>query len=96
MPEIRFEWDEKKHTLNNRRHGVSFNEAQTIFADENGLLLDDPDHSDEEDRFILLGLSSRLRLLVVSHTYRKDDAVIRIISARKATRSEQKHYWSRW
>jgi hypothetical protein len=96
MPEIRFEWDEKKHALNKKKHGVSFNEAQTIFADENGLLLDDPDHSDDEDRFILLGLSSRLRLLVVSHTYRKDDAIMRIISARKATRSEQEQYWERW
>ena len=96
MPEIRFEWDEKKHALNKRKHGVSFNEGQTIFADENGLLLDDPDHSHDEDRFILLGLSSSLRLLVVSHTYRKDDAIIRIISARKATHSEQEQYWSRW
>ena len=96
MPEIRFEWDERKHVLNKRKHGVSFNEGQTIFVDENGLLLDDPDHSNDEDRFILLGLSSRLRLLVVSHTYRKDDAIIRIISARKAGRSEQEQYWSRW
>lgn len=96
MREIRFEWDEKKHALNKKKHSVSFNEAQTIFADENGLLLDDPDHSHEEDRFILLGLSSSLRLLVVSHTYRKDDVIIRIISARKATRSEQEQYWERW
>ncbi|MGD0232967.1 MAG: BrnT family toxin [Syntrophorhabdales bacterium] len=96
MSEIRFEWDEKKHSLNKRKHGISFSEGQTIFADENGLLLDDPDHSHDEDRFILLGLSSSLRLLVVSHTYRKDDAIIRIISARKATRSEQEQYWKRW
>ncbi len=96
MPEVRFEWDEKKHILNKRKHGVSFDEAQTIFADENGLLLDDPDHSHDEDRFILLGLSSTPRLLVVSHTYLKDDAIIRIISGRKATRSEQKQYWNRW
>jgi uncharacterized DUF497 family protein len=96
MPEIRFEWDEKKHSLNKRKHGVSFNEGQTIFADENGLLLDDPDHSHDEDRFVLLGLSSSLRLLVLSHTYRKGDAIVRIISARKATRSEQEQYWSRW
>jgi uncharacterized DUF497 family protein len=95
MSEIRFEWDEKKHSLNKRRHGVSFDEGQTVFADENGLLLEDPDHSQEEDRFILLGLSSSLRLIVVSHTYRKDDAVIRIISARKAIPSEQKQYWRR-
>ena len=89
MSEIRFEWDEQKHTRNKRKHGVSFHEAQTIFADEKGLLLDDPDQSRDEDRFILLGLSSGLSILVVSHTYREDDAVIRINSARNATRSEQ-------
>ncbi len=96
MVDIRFDWDKKKETVNKRKHGTSFTEAQTVFSDENGLLIHDPDHSQNEDRFIILGLSSRLRLLVVSHTYRKDDAVIRIISARKATRSEQQHYWSRW
>jgi len=96
MHEIHFEWDEKKHAPNKRKHGVTFDEAQTVFADEKGLLLDDPDHSRDEYRFILLGLSFRLRLLVVSHTYLKDDAIIRIISARKATRSEQKQYWNRW
>jgi hypothetical protein len=84
------------YTLNGTKHGISFTEAQTVFADEKGLLLDDPDHSHNEDRFILLGLSSNLRLLVVSHTYRKDDAIIRMISARKATRSEQQQYWNRW
>jgi uncharacterized DUF497 family protein len=96
MNDIRFEWDEKKHSSNKTKHGLSFTEAQTVFADENGLLLEDPDHSRDEDRFILLGLSSNLRLLVVSHTYRRDDAAIRIISARKATRSEQEQYWKRW
>jgi uncharacterized DUF497 family protein len=96
MLDIRFEWDEKKHALNRRKHGIPFTEAQTAFADENGLLLDDPDHSHYEDRFILLGLSSNLRLLVISHTYRRSDAIVRIISARKATRSEQEQYWSRW
>jgi len=96
MLSIRFEWDEKKHILNKRKHGPSFVEAQTVFADENGLVLHDPDHSDEEDRFILLGLSSSLRLLVVSHTYRKDDSIIRIISARKASQAEQEQYWERW
>ena len=96
MIDIHFEWDEKKETLNRKKHGISFTEAQTVFADEDGLLLDDPDHSHSEDRFILLGLSSKLRLLVVCHTYRKDDAIIRIISARKASRSEQQQYWSRW
>ena len=96
MSEIRFEWDEAKNSLNKRKHGLSFAEAQTVFADEEGLLLDDPDHSHDEARFVLLGLSANLRLLVVSHTYRKDDETIRIISARKATRSEQEQYWKRW
>ncbi len=95
MSKIGFEWDEKKHSLNKRRQGVSFDEGQTVFADENGLWLEDPDHSQEEDRFILFGLSSSFRLIVVSPTYRKDDAVIRIISARKETPSEQKQYWRR-
>jgi len=96
MTEIKFEWDEKKHSLNKRKHGPSFLEVETVFADEHGLLLHDPDHSHEEDRFILPGLSSSLRLMVVSHTYRKHDSTIRIISARKATRSEQEQYWKRW
>lgn len=95
MSELHFEWDEKKAALNKKKHGVAFLEAQSVFADENALLLDDPDHSRDEDRFVLLGLSLRLRLLVVSHAYRKNDAVIRIISARKATRSEQQQYRNR-
>jgi uncharacterized protein len=74
---IRFEWDEKKDALNKTKHGISFMEAQTVFTDDNGLLLDDPDHSHNEDRFVLLGLNSNLRLLVVSHTYRKGDAIIK-------------------
>ena len=96
MNGIHFEWDEKKESLNRKKHGIPFAEAQTVFIDDNGLLLDDPDHSHDEDRFVLLGLSSRLRLLVVSHTYRESDAIIRIISARKATRTEQQQYWGRW
>jgi len=67
-----------------------------VFSDENGLLLDDPDHSLEEERYVILGMSSKLRLLVISHTYRREDLIVRIISARKATRMEQKQYWSRW
>jgi uncharacterized protein len=74
---------------------VSFDEAQTVFLDENALLIHDPDHSSKEDRFILLGLSAKLRLLVVCHCYHKSDEVIRIISARKATRAEQKIYRER-
>lgn len=96
MSIISFEWDKQKNSLNKRKHGISFEEAQTVFVDENALRLHDPDHSQEEDRFILLGLSSNLRILVVCHCYRKNDESIRIISVRKATSSEQKQYWKRW
>lgn len=93
MANISFEWDKDKNSSNIKKHGISFEEGQTVFVDENALFLHDPDHSHEEDRFILLGLSSNLRILVVCHCYKKTDEVIRIISARKATRSEQKQYW---
>jgi len=93
---LSFEWDERKSLLNKKKHGLSFEEAKTAFIDENALLIHDPDHSEEENRFILLGLSARLRILVVCHAYREDDSVIRIISARKALRSEQEQYWQRW
>lgn len=96
MADISFEWDESKNSQNKKKHSVSFEEGQTVFVDENALLLHDPDHSDEEDRFILLGLSSSLRILIVCHCYRKNDEIIRIISARKATKLEQKQYWKRW
>jgi uncharacterized DUF497 family protein len=96
MPGLVFEWDEKKNRANRKKHGISFEEAQTVFADENALLIHDPDHSAGESRFVLLGLSLKLRILVVCHCYRKSDSIIRIISARRATRSEQKQYWDRW
>jgi uncharacterized protein len=96
MTAISFEWDEKKNASNKKKHGVSFEEGQTVFVDENALLIHDPDHSDEEERFVMLGLSARLRVLVVCHSYRKNQTSIRIISARKATRLEQKQYWERW
>jgi uncharacterized DUF497 family protein len=96
MPELRFEWDPGKAVENEKKHGVSFEEAESIFADEFAVLIDDPDHSSEEDRFVLLGLSAKLRTLVVSHCYRKDGDVIRIISARKATRKERDVYNKRW
>lgn len=96
MINISFEWDDNKNTVNKKKHGISFKEAQTVFSDENALLIHDPDHSQEEDRFILLGLSSSIRILIVCHCYRKNDEIIRIISARKATRSEQKQYWERF
>jgi uncharacterized protein len=96
VSELRFEWDERKNKSNRRKHGVSFEEAQTAFADERGLLIDDPEHSDDEDRFVLLGMSSALRVLVVCHCYRAEGDVIRIISARRAERHEQADYSERW
>ena len=96
MSDLRFEWEARKDAKNRRKHGVPFSEAETVFSDENALLLDDPDHSIREDRFVLLGLSSALRLLVVSHTYREGDDIIRLISARKASRAERAQYDRRW
>lgn len=92
MSELRFEWDARKAAANEKKHGVSFAEAKSVFADERAKLIDDPDHSEEEDRFILLGLSSGLRVLVVCHCYRGEDNVVRFISARKATARESKFY----
>ena len=85
-------WDEKKNQDNIKKHKISFQEAETVFYDPNGKLIDDPDHSDNEDRFIILGLSKMLRLLVVCHCYRENDETIRIITARKATKKETKYY----
>ncbi len=95
MNRIRFDWDKEKNIANHKKHGISFEEAQTVFVDENALMIHDPDHSSDEDRFILLGLSASIRLMVVCHCYRGNDDVIRIISARKATRIEQNRYWKR-
>lgn len=92
---LRFEWDSVKNASNRRKHGVSFEEAKSAFSDEHGRLLDDPEHSEREQRFILLGMSSALRVLVVCHCYREANSTIRIISARKANRSEQLQYESR-
>ena len=89
---LSFEWDPAKATANLRKHGVSFEDAQTAFSDEHARLVNDPDHSAEEERFVLLGLSSSLRLLVVAHCYRSADSVIRIISARRATKAEERSY----
>ena len=85
-------WDEDKNRENIKKHKVSFDEAQTVFYDPNGKLIADPDHSDKEDSFIILGLSKRLHLLVVCHCYRENDEIVRIISARKATKKENKFY----
>lgn len=93
MTALRFEWDSRKAAANLRKHGVSFEEARSVFFDEQARLIDDPDHSEEEeDRFVLLGLSGALRSLLVCHCYRSEGEVIRIISARRATRTEAKFY----
>lgn len=92
---LSFEWDPAKSASNRRKHGVTFEEAQTVFYDEEALLQDDPDHSVDEARFVLLGLSSALRLPLVCHCVRHSGTVIRIISARKASRHEQRQYKSR-
>ena len=94
MNEMRFEWDEAKNRQNRRKHGVSFEEAGTVFLDENAVRFHDPDHSADEDRFLMLGIGFRLRVLVVCHCHRASDTVIRIISARKADRQEEAEYWS--
>jgi uncharacterized protein len=96
MSDIIFEWDKPKEFSNKKKHGVSFEEATTVFTDEKALLIHDPDHSEAEDRFLLLGLSFNLRILLVCHCYRQSDRVIRLISARKASQSEQLQYWERW
>ena len=94
MPDIRFEWGERKNSANRRKHGVSFEEAQTVFYDDRAILTDDPD--EDEERFVLLGLSASLKTLVVCHCYREADEVIRIISARKAQKEERRDYDKRW
>lgn len=92
---MRFEWNQRKSRLNQRKHGVGFEEATTVFYDEYARLIDDPEHSEDEDRFVLLGISAKLRLLVVCHCYRDAQHIIRIISARKATRREALQYTDR-
>ncbi len=95
MPELRFEWDPKKAAANLAKHGVPFPEAKTAFSDELGFMLEDPAHSADEDRFILLGLSASLRVLVVVHCLRERGHVIRLISARPASRRERAQYTER-
>ena len=95
MSNIRFEWDENKNNSNKKKHKVSFEEAKYVFYDDNALLISDPDHSENEDRFILLGISNKLRILVVVHMYKESDGIIRIISARKATKRETSYYEER-
>jgi uncharacterized DUF497 family protein len=90
---MQFVWDKNKNEANIRKHNISFDEAKTVFFDDNARLIPDPEHSISEERFIILGITNKLRLLVVVHTYKEDDDVIRIISARKATKTETKYYY---
>jgi len=92
MKSLRFEWDQEKSLENQRKHGVSFGEAQTVFFDENAVEFYDDEHSEWEDRFLLLGISSKMRVLLVCHCLRESGSTIRIISARKATKNERELY----
>ncbi|MBI3540852.1 MAG: BrnT family toxin [Deltaproteobacteria bacterium] len=92
MKRLTFSWDEEKNEGNKKKHGVSFEEAQTVFYDENAVEFFDESHAEQEERFLMLGLSANFRMLLVSYCYREKESVIRIISARKATRTEQKEY----
>ena len=93
MGNIEFAWDRRKARSNFAKHGISFEEAQTVFWDEHARLIDDPDHSEEEERFVLLGYSFQARCLIVNHCYREPNSVIRLISARRATAREEALYW---
>ena len=93
METLKFEWDNNKNQINQRKHKISFEEAKTVFYDEEALVIDDPEHSDQEERFIILGLSNKSNLLIVCHCYRESDTVIRLISARKATKTEARQYY---
>ena len=87
-----FDWDENKNRINLERHGITFEEASTVFFDNRAILFDDPEHSIDEDRFLLLGMSETAKVCIVCHCYRESDTVIRIISARQATRKEEERY----
>ena len=89
---MQFDWDERKNFFNKRKHGISFEEAATVFFDEEAILFDDPKHSEEEERFLLIGMAVSSKLCIVCHCYRDDEKIIRIISARKATKNEEKRY----
>ena len=92
MKDISFTWDPNKNKANIKKHKIDFDEAKSVFLDENARLIFDPDNSEDEDRFILLGMSNKLSIIVVIHCYRKSDYEIRIISARKATKNEKRQY----
>ena len=94
MGNIVFDWDSRKARSNLVKHGISFDEAKTVFFDENARLIPDPDHSEEEERFVMLGYSFQTRCLIVNHCYRENDRVVTLISARRAASHEEQHYWS--
>ena len=89
---LKFDWDPRKDEANQKKHGVSFEEAQSVFFDDYATQFDDEEHSGQEERFILLGMSSKPQVLIVCHCERKSGSVIRLISARKATAAECEHY----
>ncbi|HPO16081.1 MAG TPA: BrnT family toxin [Candidatus Hydrogenedentes bacterium] len=93
MNKLCFTWDLHKAQENSKKHGISFEEARSVFYDEHAVEFYDDEHVEWEDRFLLLGLSAKLRLLLICHCHREKEGVIRIISARKATKSESRHYW---
>ena len=92
MNKITFQWDEQKNKINQQKHGISFEEAESVFFDDYAIQFWDEDHSQEEERFLLLGISSKMRILIVVHCFREEDSIIRIISARKATKNENQEY----
>lgn len=92
MNKLIFQWDEQKNRINQKKHGISFDEAKSVFFDDNAIQFWDDDHSETEERFLLLGKSYKMRLLLIVHCYQEEDSIIRIISARKATKNESKNY----
>lgn len=93
---IQFTWDENKNEINKKKHGISFEEATEVFSDGNAILFDDPDHSLEEDRFLIIGAIKSSKICIVSHCYKDDDNIIRLISAREATKRERTVYQKGW
>lgn len=96
MENVKFEWDEKKNEINKKKHGLSFEEAREVFGDENAILFDDPDHSLDENRFLIIGSLKSSKICIVSHCYRDNDDIIRLISAREATKNEKRFYEEGW
>ncbi|WP_341738440.1 BrnT family toxin [Microcoleus sp. CAWBG640] len=92
MNKITFHWDEQKNKIHQQKHGISFEESESVFFDDYAIQFWDEDHSQEEERFLLLGISSKMRILLVVHCFREEDSIIRIISARKANKNESQEY----